>query len=160
MRDEAERICSLTDDFCAERLDGEYAALCRRLVGKLARKRPSPLGRGDPRIWAAGTIYAVGAVNFLFDRSQTPHLRADELAELTGVAKSTMANKAKRIRELLRLGPLDFEFCRAELLERNPLVWLVEVNGIPMDARTLPPELQAEAHRRRLIPQPRPAAAA
>jgi hypothetical protein len=71
-----------------------------------------------------------------------------------------MANKAKRIRELLCLGPLDFEFCRAELLERSPLAWLVEVNGIPMDARTLPPELQAEAYRRGLVPQPRPAAAA
>jgi hypothetical protein len=29
----------------------------------------------------------VGSINFLFDPSQEPHLRADELAELTGVAK-------------------------------------------------------------------------
>ena len=53
-----------------------------------------------------------------------------------------------------------FEFWRAELLEHNPLVWLVVVNGMLVDARSLPPELQAEAHRRGLIPQPRPAEAA
>jgi len=160
LRHEVEQICSLTDRFCAERLDAEYAALCRQLVAKLARKRPSPLGRGDPKIWAAGTIYAVGGINFLFDRSQSPHLRADELAELTGVPKSTMANKAKRIRELLGLSPLDFEFCRAELLERNPLIWLVEVNGMLVDARWLPPELQDEARRRGLIPALPPTAEA
>jgi hypothetical protein len=147
-----ERISALTDEFCVERLDAEYADLCRKLVAKLARKRPSPLVRGEPRIWAAAALYAVGSANFLFDRSQSPHLSGDELAALTGVPKSTMANKAKRIRDLVGLGPLDFEFCRRELLERNPLAWLVEVNGIPVDARWLPPELQAEARRKGLIP--------
>ena len=156
----SERITALTDAFCAERLDTEYAELCRRLVVALARKRPSPLVRGEPRIWAAGALYAVGRVNFLFDRSQSPHLSGDELAMLTGVPKSTMANKAKRISDLVGLHPLDFEFCRRELLERNPLVWLVEVNGIPVDARRLPPELQAEARDRGFIPDFRSAEAA
>jgi hypothetical protein len=50
------------------------------LVARLARKRPSPLVRGDARIWAAGAIYAVGQVNFLFDRAQDPHSTADQLA--------------------------------------------------------------------------------
>ncbi len=38
------------------------------------------------------------------------------------------------------------------MLERNPLAWLVSVNGIPVDARTLPRELQDEAWRLGLIP--------
>lgn len=97
-------------------------------------------------------LYAVGRVNFLFDRSQRLHLSGDELAALTGVPKTTMANKARRICDLAGLGLLDFEFSRRELLERNPLAWLVEVNGIPVDARWLPPELQAEARRKGLIP--------
>jgi len=63
-----------------------------------------------------------------------------------------MAGKASRICDRVDLGPLDFEFSRRDLLERNPLAWLVEVNGIPVDARWLPPELQAEARRRGLIP--------
>ena len=75
---------------------------------------------------------------------------------LTGVPKSTMANKSKRIRDLLRLGPFDHEFCRRELLEQSPVAWLVVVNGIVVDARWLPPELQAEACRRGLIPDLEP----
>ena len=100
--------------------DAEYADLCRRLIGKLARKRPTPLVRGAPRIWAAGVLYAVGRANFLFDRSQPIHLTGDELATLTGVPKTTMANKARRICDLVGLGPLDFEFSRRDLLRRNP----------------------------------------
>ena len=152
LRRVAGEIEAFTDQFCAERLDAEYAGLCRRLIAKLARKRPTPLVRGAPRIWAAGVLYAVGRANFLFDRSQPIHLTSDELATLTGVPKTTMANKARRICDLVDLGPLDFEFSRRDLLERNPLAWLVEVDGIPVDARWLPPELQAEARRRGLIP--------
>ncbi len=43
----------MTDAVCLEHLDIEYADLCRRVVGKLGRKRPSPLLRGDLRIWAS-----------------------------------------------------------------------------------------------------------
>jgi len=41
LRAEVERICVLTDALCVEHLDAEYARLCRKLVAKLARKRPS-----------------------------------------------------------------------------------------------------------------------
>ena len=63
-----------------------------------------------------------------------------------------MANKSRRIRQLLDLDRLDIDFCRRDLLERHPLAWLVEVNGLIVDVRQLPPELQAEARRRGLIP--------
>ena len=152
VRQLVDEIEAFTEGFCAESLDAEYADLCRRLIGKLARKRPTPLVRGAPRIWAAGVLYAVGRANFLFDRSQPIHLTGDELATLTGVPKTTMANKAGRICDLVGLGPLDFEFSRRDLLRRNPLAWLVEGDGMPFDARWLPPELQAEARRRGLIP--------
>jgi hypothetical protein len=153
LRSDVGEILAITDQFCTEHLDAEYAALCRQLVAKLARKRPSPLARGDLRIWAAGAIYAVGANNFLFDPSQTPHVSGDRLSELLDVPKSTMAAKAKRIRDVLGLdGRMDVEFCRRALLEDHPLAWLVEVNGMIVDARWLPPEIQAEARRRGLIP--------
>ena len=97
-------------------------------------------------------IYTVGPLNFLFDRAQVPHLRADDLAARLGVAKRTLANKAARIRTLLELGWFEPELMRRSLLEQHPLTWLIEVNGIPVDARWLPEELQAEARRRGLIP--------
>jgi Domain of unknown function (DUF6398) len=101
-----------------------------------------------------GAIYAVGWVNFLFDRSHEPYLSADDLSRLLEVPKSTMAGKSKRIRDELGLDGLDFEFCRREMLELNPLAWLVQVNGVLVDARMLPPEIQHEAHARGLIPAP------
>lgn len=145
-------IVAVTDLACERHLDGEYAELSRSLVGRLARKRPSPLVRGDSRIWAAGVVYTVGSINFLFDKSQTPHMRADELAERLGVAKSTMANKSARIRALVGLSWYEPELTRRSMLERNPLAWLVTVDGILVDARRLPGELQDEARRLGLIP--------
>lgn len=152
LRHEVEQISKLTDAFCAEYLDAEYGELVRKLIAKLARKRPSPLSRGDLRIWAAASIYTVGSVNFLFDRTQRPHLTGDDLSRLTGVPKSTIANKAKLIRDLLRIGQLEPEFCRRELLVSNPMAWMISVNGFIVDARTMPPEVQEEARRRGLIP--------
>src|SRR3982074_609880 len=37
----ASEVVETTDRFCVDHLDAEYAELCRRLVGRLARKRPS-----------------------------------------------------------------------------------------------------------------------
>src|SRR3989304_9615327 len=68
-------IIKLTDRVCNDALNDEYASLARRLAATLARKRPSPILRGKPEIWACGILYALGAVNFLFDKSQSPHLR-------------------------------------------------------------------------------------
>jgi hypothetical protein len=152
LRGEVEKIFELTDAFCAAHLDQEYAALCRRLVAKLAGKRPSPLRRGQPRIWAAGALHVVGANNFLFDPSQTPHLTSDRLSELVGVPKGTIAGKAKGIRDTLALDAMDAEFCRRELLADHPVAWLVEMDGIVIDARVLPVELQVEAASLGLIP--------
>src|SRR3954453_18672126 len=94
----------------------EYAGLCRRVVGKLGRKRPSPLTRGDLDIWAAGVVYAVGPPNFVFDPAQTLHATADQPSEWLGVKKTTMANKARLIGDTLSLSHLDEEFMRRDLV--------------------------------------------
>jgi hypothetical protein len=151
-RQKAEEIATLTDHLCSEHLDAEYGALCRKMIDKLARKRPSPLVRGRGSIWAGAVLYAVGSVNFLFDPQQRPHLSASQLSTLTGVPQSTLANKARIIRELLRIVPLQPEFCRRELLADNPLAWLIQVNGVIVDVRTMPPAIQEEARRKGLIP--------
>jgi len=152
LRPRAAEMIEITDRFCAEQLDGEYGELCRRLIARLARKRPSPLERGEPRIWAAGAVYELGSANFLFDRSSEPFMTADHLAAGLGVAKTTMANKARRIRVLLDLAPMERELYRRDILAEHPLAWLVELDGFIVDARQLPPELQAEARRQGLIP--------
>ena len=108
--------------------------------------------RGDARIWAAGAIYVVAQVNILFDRSQQPHLTADQLAACLGVVKTTMANKAARINKALHIGVFEPDLTRAAMLEQHPLASLIEVYGQVVDARMLAPELLDEAPRRGLIP--------
>ena len=62
-------ITALTNEYCEAHLNEEYAELARQLTAALCRKRPSPLSRGKPNSWACGIIYALGFVNFLFDKS-------------------------------------------------------------------------------------------
>ena len=47
-------------------------------------------------------------VNFLFDKSQTPHMRADELCAAFGVSQSSGSNKAKFIRDLFGMFRIRF----------------------------------------------------
>ncbi len=106
----ADQVVAVTDTVCGQHLDNEYADLSRSLVATLARKRPSPLVRGDPRIWAAGVLYALGQLNFLFDPTQTPHVSAEELSGWLEVKRTTMANKGRSIRDTLKLSRSDNEF--------------------------------------------------
>jgi hypothetical protein len=94
----------------------------------------------------------MGQVNFLFDPTQHPHLKFDDLSRLIGVSKSALATRARFIMNLLRIMPLEPAYCRRERLAQNPLAWLVERNGIVVDARTLPADIQTELRRRGLIP--------
>ena len=63
-----------------------------------------------------------------------------------------MANKAGMINRLLDIGVYEPELMRIELLERHPLTWVVEVDGLLVDSRMLPEKPQDEARRRGLIP--------
>jgi len=152
VRPYADQVVAATDAVCLEHLDVEYADLCRKVVGKLGRKRPSPLTRGDLGIWAAGVVYVVGQLNFVFDPAQTPHASADQLSGWLGVKKTTMANKARLIRDTLQLRDFDSEFMRRDLLEASPLAWLLELDGLVIDIRHAPAQPQVRAFELRLIP--------
>src|SRR6266852_1621174 len=133
MRPVYDAIVALLDPFCAQRLNEEYAQLSRELAAALARKRPSPLARGKADIWACGIVYALGTVNFLFDASQTPHMRADALCAAFGVSQSSAANKARLIREVFGMFPFDPNWCLPSLVDQNPMVWMLQVNGLMVD---------------------------
>jgi hypothetical protein len=147
-----DRIVALTDAFCREHLDDEYAALSRKLAGVLARKRPSPLTRGKPESWASGIVRVVGWVNFLGDPSQPHHMKMTDIDRGFGVSEATGSAKATAIRSLLRLRPFDPEWTLPGLMEQNPMAWMIQVNGLIADARHLPREIQEEAFRKGLIP--------
>ncbi len=152
MRPIYDEIVGLTDAFCAAHLNAEYAHVCRALAAKLARKRPSPLGSGRANTWAAAIVHTIGRVNFLSDKSQTPHMRADDLAKLFGLSQSTVGNKSKQIMDLLKIGLMDAEWTLPSQMDRNPMAWLISVNGLILDARHAPREVQEIAFRKGLIP--------
>lgn len=152
LRPVADEIVGITDSVCLSILDEEYADLARRAVAKLARKRPSPLNAGRRATWAAGVVHALGHVNFLSDPASEPYVTADQLSAAFGVAKSTMSSKAKQVRDLLRISHFSSEFQRADVIAKSPLAWIIEMNGLAVDARHLPPDIQEEAFRRGLIP--------
>ena len=49
-------------------------------------------------------------------RASAPHLTGDALAAVVGIPQVTLTNKAKAVRYLPRLRPLDLEFARREHL--------------------------------------------
>lgn len=147
-----DEVAGMIDEYCEKHLNEEYRALCLRLLGKLCRKRPSPLLKGRRNTWAAGIVYAIAANNFIFDKSMPIHLTADELSRPFGIAPSTAGNKAAEIRKLIRMSPWDTEWLLQDLIEDNPAIWMLSVDGFIVDARDLPLEIQQEAARRGLIP--------
>lgn len=146
-------IQTLTDAFCAAHLDDEYRDLCRRLVAKLGRKKEPPFVRGDPGVWAAAIVHVIGTVNFLFDKTQVPHMTATQLSERAGVSKASAETRSREIRKLLKIVQLEPEWSRPSQLEHNPFAWMIEVDGIIVDARSLPEHVQHEARRLGLIPE-------
>jgi len=147
-----DEITQITDAFSQAYLNDEYAQLCRELTATLCRKRPSPLMGGKVATWACGIIHALGTVNFLFDASQKPYVPASQIASHFGISSSTMQAKSKQIRDLLDMYQMDPKWSLPSMIDSNPLIWMLEINGIIFDARHAPREVQEEAFRKGLIP--------
>lgn len=145
-------LVSLTDAICRKHLNEEYAKLCRKMAAALCRKRPSPVENGQPASWACGIVHAIGSVNFLFDKTQKPHLTAQQVCELFVVSQSNAALRARQLRTIFGLTPFDPEWSLPSRLDDNPLVWMLKVNGFVMDVRLAPREVQELAFARGLIP--------
>jgi len=152
MQDKYLEIINLTDLFCKENLNEEYAQFTRYVIAALCRKRPSPLSKGKAKTWACGAIHAIGTVNFLFDKSQKIYISASELYAKFDIGKSTGQSKSKIIRDLLKMHQMDPNWTLPSKLEDNPLIWMLSVNGITMDIRNLPIEVQEHAFEQGLIP--------
>ena len=147
-----EAIVAMTDEFCREHLNNEYAELCRKLAERLSRKRPSPLLRGNVKTWACGIIRTIGWVNFLDDRTTQPHMKLTAIDKALGVGESTGQGKSMEIRKMLKIRPFDMEWTLPSRMEDNLMGWMVEVNGFVMDVRNAPREVQEIAFEKGLIP--------
>ncbi len=152
MQQKFDAVSAATDAFCDLRLNDEYKAWIRLALAALCRKRPSPLLKGQDDAWAAGLVQAVGSVNFLFDASQTPHCKATDIHAHFGVGKSTGGTKSKAVQDALNMGPMSPEWTLPSRMESNPMIWLLQVNGLMVDVRSMPLEVQEIALAKGLIP--------
>ena len=79
-------------------------------------------------------------------------LAASQIWEYFELSSSTMQAKSKQIRDLLGMYQMDPDWSLPSMVEKNPLIWMLEVNGLIIDVRHAPREIQEEAFRKGLIP--------
>lgn len=122
-------LIELTSKFCDTKLNEEYKNLCKKLIEKLSRKRTVPFLSGRIEIWAAAIIYALGSINFLFDKSSKPYIKSDEISSYFGTSTSTISQKAKVIRDMFNLNHFSSEFLTQKMHESlvAPIVKTMEV---------------------------------
>ena len=88
----------------------------------------------------------------MFDEGQLYYMSADDLCAAFGVAKRTGQSRSKLVREALKMGQFDLDWYLTSQMLDNPLAWYITVNGMVVDARQMPREVQEIAHQKGLIP--------
>ena len=108
MKEIYETCEEIISKFCDENLNEEYKKVCLYVLAKLCRKRPSPMNYGKLTTWACGIIYAVGSVNFLYDKkSGNVYMSQSDICEYFNISISTAGAKSKTIRDLIKM----YQFC-------------------------------------------------
>jgi len=97
-------IRTLVESFCKQHLNEELNAYALELCDRLGRKRTISITRGRKEIWAAGIVYLIARLNFLFDPSNEFHLTADTICDFFGTKKSTAGQKATLIEKACKIG--------------------------------------------------------
>ena len=142
IEEKMQKLIEMTAGFCDEYLDEDYKQLCEKLIRKMSRRRNVPFFSGRIEIWAAAIVYAIGSINFLFDQSFEPYAGGDDICNYFGTSNSTTSQKAKVIRDMFKYGYWDKEFSTSHMMQSSPFSNLMMVNGLIVDKRTLPPEIQ------------------
>jgi Domain of unknown function (DUF6398) len=145
-------LVAMTDTFCHDHLNDEYRDLARAMTAALCRKRPSPLASGQKRTWACGIIYTLGQLNFLSDKATQPYMAMADVCATFSVGQGTASAKARIISDARYTHRMDPRWMLTGLIDQNPLVWMAEVNGMRVDLRYMPREVQVIAYEKGLIP--------
>ena len=88
-----------------------------------------PVGQGDPTLHAPAEVCAA-----------------------FGVGQSPASAKARVISDALHTNRMDPTWMLRSFVDRNPLVWMAEVNGLLVDLRDMPHEVQVIAYEKGMIP--------
>jgi hypothetical protein len=148
----ASSILTLTDEFCHEFLNDDFAQLVQKATYLLCQRHPSLISGGQMDSWAAGIVHAIGSINFIFDPSQTPHVPAAQLYKWFSVSSATGQNKSKLVRELLKMHQATADWCVPQRLDQDPLFWVISMDDIVLDVRDASRDIQSEAFFKGLVP--------
>ncbi|AKB45723.1 DUF6398 domain-containing protein [Methanosarcina vacuolata] len=132
-----ETLIQMTDGFADSYLDENYKMLCQKLINKMSRKRQVPFLSGKLEIWAAAVVYALGQINFLFDKNFEPYVSATDLCDYFGTNQSTTSQKAKKIRDMFKMRYFNEEFSTERMKNDNPLNEFVMINGFVVPISTV-----------------------
>lgn len=137
VKQKKDALIEMTDGFADRYLDEDYKMLCRKLTDKMSRKRQVPFLSGRLEIWAAAVVYALGQINFLFDKSFEPYVSATDICNYYGTSQSTTSQKAKIIRDMFKMRYFDEEFSTERMQKENPLNEFVMIDGLVVPISTV-----------------------
>lgn len=130
LKEREARVIELAITFCKEHFDEVCAELCIKLVQKLERKRSCPLQSGRVEIWATASVYTICSINFMFSKSSQLNTSSAEIAEHFGTSCSTIAQKSRIIKDLLKISNIfDQDFSMKKIADNNPFNHLVMKNS-------------------------------
>lgn len=151
IKQKQKKLIGIVGTFCMEKLNEDYFELCEKLILKMGRKREIPFKRGKIEIWASAVIYAIGSINFLFDKSFEPYMTSDQICQYFGTKKSTVSNKASQIKNMFDLWHFNPEFSTERMNESSPFTNMVMVDGLILPVTSLPIEMQEIVKRERSL---------
>jgi len=151
IKEKQKQLLETVGTFCIQNLNEDYFKLCEKLILKMGRKREVPLKRGKIEIWASAVVYAIGSINFLFDKSFEPYMTSDEICDYFGTKKSTVSNKASQIKNMFDLWYFNPDFSTDRMNESSPFNNMVMVDGLILPVSSLPIEMQEIVKRERAL---------
>lgn len=77
-------------------------------------------------MYLPGIIRTIGWVNFLDDRSQSPHMKLPLIDQAFGVGESAGQGEAKAIRQLLKIHQFDHRWTLPSRWESTSTIWTLQ----------------------------------
>lgn len=113
-------VIEMTDSFCKEYLNEEYAEICRQLATTLHKRHPSFFVREKLQRLACGIVRTIGWVNFLYDPNQEPHLELAIIDKTFGTSRCEAQSEFKTIQETLNIRHFEPKWTLPSQMGDNP----------------------------------------
>lgn len=114
-KDKQAKIINLVKEYSSRHFDNELKNFTLDLSETICSDSQLDMSRGRGEIWAAGIIYVIARLNYLFDKDNPLYNSVDDLCLFFKVNKSTVANKAYQIQKILNISIGDKSYTRPEI---------------------------------------------